>query len=209
MLQREKMDTNNCAVCDRPKGKNKICCSAECLEKHREQQRKTCVVCGEKYKKNKICCSIECRIKYRQQWKTCVVCGEKFPDPQSNNRKCCSKECSTINRKNMGTDEAHINTLKNLRAAGEAFAKAHTGEKEVNSKYWEIQSHDGTIYKCQNLKHFIRTHQDLFDGTVEQARSGFSMIKSTAQGKREKNPVYSWKGWKLLDWSDDILGVKD
>ena len=50
--------------------------------------------------------------------------------------------------------------------------------------------------------HFIRERPELFDGTPKQAFDGFAKIKATEKGKRTKNPSRTWKGWKLIEWSD-------
>lgn len=69
------------------------------------------------------------------------------------------------------------------------------------AKGWVIQSPSGKIYECRNLMDFIRNNPDLFDGTAKQAFDGFTAIKYTMQGKR-KFPSHSWKGWRLLSYSD-------
>lgn len=75
-------------------------------------------------------------------------------------------------------------------------------ERNMNAKCWVIQAPDGQIYSCRNLKHWLRQHEDMLDGTVQQAWDGISKIKYSMQGKR-KNPCYTWKGWKLLSYSED------
>ncbi|MEK8128636.1 hypothetical protein WMW72_12035 [Paenibacillus filicis] len=74
-------------------------------------------------------------------------------------------------------------------------------ETHMHAKEWVIQSPDGEIYRCRNLKNWIREHIDMFDGTLNQAWDGIVKIKYSAQGKR-KNPVSQWKGWRLLEWGD-------
>jgi len=162
-----------------------------------------CVVCG-KPKNKKAFCSRKCYAVYRTQWKICVVCGKQFASAKSDKTKCCSRECSRLNRIEMGKSSVFKNNVIKMTAAKSKFYKSHNGEKDVNSKYWKIQSPAGEVFECQNLFHFIKTHPELFEGTTRQAMDGFSTIKASKLGKR-KNPVSSWKGWKLLDWNDKRL----
>ena len=163
-----------------------------------------CVMCGNPRGKNKYCCSKKCLSAYRTQWKICVVCGKSFPDPQSNRTICCSPKCSRINRQRTAPKDK----FEKMIQAKQQFYDEHNGENNINSKYWVIQSPEGTVYGCQNLMHFLRTNQELYEGTPRQAMTGFAHIKATVLGKRTKNRTYSWKGWKLISWSDEVLGEK-
>lgn len=158
-----------------------------------------CPVCGKPRGRNKNACSMECYAKLKTNHKTCIVCGSTFADPQCNDTVTCSPECSKKHRQNLY--ESGINTA--------ALAKAHemipfsplTGPftTNINARDWVIQSPDGQIYECRNLKLWLREHADMLDGTVSQAWDGISKIKYSAQGKR-KNPSYQWKGWRLISW---------
>lgn len=76
-------------------------------------------------------------------------------------------------------------------------------ENHWGAKHWMIQSPDGNVYECDNLLNFIRTHPELFgDCPPRRVFDGFAKIKSSMMGKRKK-PSYSWRGWKLISWSDE------
>lgn len=155
-----------------------------------------CPVCGKKIPpKNKIYCSQTCYSEYRQNYKTCVVCGKKFPDAKANPTKCCSPECSKIHRHSFSK------VSQNLLDKKEEFWEQHQGTEHINAKKWKIQSPTGQVYEMTNLKYFIRNNPDLFDGTEKQVFDGFAKIKASKQGKR-KNKSYTYKGWKLLSWSE-------
>lgn len=161
--------------------------------------RQYCKVCGAPLgQHNK---SGYCIHHYRQQhqnYKICAVCGKPFAYHPSAKIVCCSPECSAQYRASMAA------TLQNLKAAREKFKsspKCQPNENHFNAKTWVLQAPDGTIYECRNLLHWLRTHADLIDGTPRQAWDGISKIKYSMQGKR-KNPSYSWKGWKLLEYGE-------
>lgn len=162
--------------------------------------KKTCPVCGKEYTcRNKYTCSRECFAKFKTQKKICIVCGKGFNDPQSNDTLTCCKECSIINRQRKKEE-----LLKSLGKAHEVISiRPLTGpfETNVNAKEWVIKSPDGQIYKCRNLKLWLREHEEMLDGTVAQAWDGITKIKYSMQGKR-KCKSYQWKGWKLLEWGD-------
>ena len=77
----------------------------------------------------------------------------------------------------------HWKYLKKKRAE---YAAEHTGELHPNAKYWVIKSPEGKVFMCTNLKDFIRTHLDMFDGTMLQAYNGFVKMKQTAKGIKKK-----------------------
>lgn len=160
-----------------------------------------CPICGKPKGRNKNACSMECYAKLKTNHKTCIVCGATFADPQSNPTVTCSPKCSRQHRQALY--EAGTNTA--------ALAKAHemlplrplTGrfDTHIHAKDWVIQSPDGKIYECRNLKLWLRDHAELLDGTSDQAWDGIAKIKYTMQGKR-KNPSHQWKGWRLISWGE-------
>lgn len=160
-----------------------------------------CPICDRPLGRNKKACSMACYSELRSNYKKCSICGSEFQTPPSSETTTCSPSCSTENR-------------RRLAAAGtfqEGLAKAHrmipksplTGrfETHMHAKEWVIQSPTGQVYKCRNLKLWVRENEDLFDGTVKQAFDGLVKIKASALGKR-KNKSYQWKGWRLLSWGD-------
>ena len=159
-----------------------------------------CINCGGPLGRNKMYCSQRCRAEYLKSKRKCVVCGKMFYAPPSSDSKCCSKTCSKIHRSKLHASGNYNKSVPSMMKGKAEFWAEHTGEKHINAKHWIIQSPDGEIYDCQNLFFFIREHPDLFDGTERQAFDGFEKIKSSIEGKR-KNPSYTWKGWRLLDYS--------
>lgn len=147
-------------------------------------------------------CSKACYGSLRQNMRDCVICGNPFPAPPSSLKITCSRACSADNRKRMAASGKYDEGLS--RAHAQAPHSPLTGrfETHINAKEWVIQSPNGQIYKCRNLKNWLREHEDLIDGTVRQAWDGITKIKYTMQGKR-KNPSRSWKGWRLIAWSDE------
>ena len=168
----------------------------------RMYDERKCPVCGRTLNsRNKTYCSRACSAAARQNYKVCVVCGKKFKDSAANDTRCCSPECSKKHREQLHASGVYDDVVKNLITVRDAYIQSHQGELHHGAKDWVLQSPDGEIYECRNLLHFIRTHQELFNGTVRQAYDGIQKIKASAQGKR-KNPSYQWKGWRLIRWSD-------
>jgi len=164
---------------------------------------KKCIQCGKEYAgRNKNTCSVACWAECRKQYKACVCCGKTFQDAQSNMRTTCSMECSRNHRKGMHADGKYIGSYEQAAKAMLANPMLQPDEAHVNATGWVIMSPGGKTYSCRNLKHWLRGHEDMIDGTVKQAWDGISKIKYSIQGKR-KNPCYQWKGWRMISWSDD------
>lgn len=163
---------------------------------------KMCAVCGKPLVRQQIkYCSKKCMGLGKQGYKICPVCGKTFPEWEKSSKICCSPECSVKHRENMHKKGIYDNSIKKMRAGFRNKVNAMDPDEMWTAKGWVIQSPGGQIYKCRNLKNFIHEHPDLFDGTPKQAFDGFAHIKSSYLGKR-KNPCYTWKGWKLISWSD-------
>ena len=158
-----------------------------------------CRVCGKPTGRNKYCCSAKCYADFRQHYRLCAVCHTPFKCPPTSDVKCCSKKCSEIYRSDLHKKGVYDESISKMIAARDAYFAEHNGENHPNAKRWVIQSPDGKIYECRNLLNFIRENPDLFDGTARRACDGIIKIKASMQGKR-KNPCYSWRGWKLLEW---------
>lgn len=163
---------------------------------------KICPVCKKEFKgRNRYCCSMTCWAKYKTNIKKCIICGQPFADSGSNDTLCCSRECSRKHRKNLYDQGVNDAALQKAHAALPLRPLTGRFDTHVNAKTWKIQTPDGKIYECRNLKNWLRDHADLLDGTVRQAWDGITKIKYTMQGKR-KNPSHQWKGWKLLEWGE-------
>lgn len=165
-------------------------------------ERKKCPICKKPIGRNKICCSMECYAKYKSHYKTCIVCGKKFYDAKSNDTVCCSPKCSKKHRQDLYKQGVNKAATDKMVAARYSNPKLMPSPENINAKSWIIQSPDGAVYECRNLKNWLREHEDLLDGTVNQAWDGISKIKYSMQGKR-KRPCYQWKGWRLIAWSDE------
>lgn len=166
------------------------------------KKSKTCPICKKPIGRNKICCSRSCYAIYRSNQKACAVCGKKFYDSKSNDTVCCSPECSKMRRHKLGLQGTFNKGLCSAHKAIQDDPRFLPCENHINAKTWVIQSPDGTIYRCHNLKNWLREHKNMIDGSVNQAWDGISKIKYSMEGKR-KFKSYQWKGWRLLDWGDE------
>lgn len=160
-----------------------------------------CTICGKPLGRNKNACSMACYAKLKSNYKTCIVCGKSFQDPAANETKCCSPECSSIHRRRLHETGVYDGTLDKAHEAAKTNPLTGRFDTHMHAKSWVIQSPSGQVYECRNLKNWLREHEDLLDGTVEQAWDGISKIKYSMQGKR-KNPNYQWKGWTLIEYGD-------
>lgn len=163
-----------------------------------------CIICGKPKGRNKYYCSKACYSRSRQHTKICAICGKEFNSSPSDKVKCCSPACSSEYRRNQhNIDGIYDSNFKAMIKGRKDFFDKYNGDKHFLSKHWVIESPDGKVYECQNLMHFIKNNPDLFDGTPKQAYNGIIKIKAGLRGKISR-PAYSWKGWRLLDWDDDI-----
>ncbi len=162
---------------------------------------KQCPICDNPLGRNKYACSMECYSKLKSNTKECVICDSPFPSPPSSDRITCSRSCSTENRRRLAAEGKSDKGLEKAHKALPDNPLTGRFETHVNAKEWVIQAPDGKIYKCRNLKNWLREHSDLLDGTVNQAWDGLSKIKYSMQGKRKRNAI-QWKGWRLISWGD-------
>lgn len=162
-----------------------------------------CLICGKPVKRNgSYYCSRGCYAKSKQNTRNCVICGKEFDVPPSSQKICCSKECSTANRKKLHAEGTYDKANEKWLDKKEEYFSDHKDEKHPNAKSWTIKSPVGKVYEVTNLKYFISQNLDLFDGsTVRQALDGIIKIKASELGKR-KNPVHSYKGWTLVGWKE-------
>ena len=161
----------------------------------------TCPICGKPKGRNKNTCSMDCYAKWKTQHKICIVCGTIFCDPQSNDTLTCSPDCSKKHRQDLYTKGVYAESLEKAHEVMSIRPLTGPFETNINARDWVIQSPDGQIYECRNLKLWLREHAEMLDGTVEQAWDGISKIKYTMQGKR-KFPSHQWKGWRLVSWGE-------
>ncbi len=139
------------------------------IDTNRPLLNSTCPICNKPLGRNKNACSMKCYAKLKSHYKLCIICGEKFQDSPSNLNKTCSSLCSVENRKRLAADG--VNTAAMKKANEMASKSPLTGrfETHMHAKEWVIQTPDGQIYKCRNLKNWLREHEDMLDGTVRQA----------------------------------------
>ena len=165
--------------------------------------RDPCRVCGKPvHRKGAKYCSYACAALARQHYKRCVICGALYPCPPTNMVRTCSPACSAELRRRQAEALGHTDRIK---AEAAKYVAETPPEQWQTAKYWELQAPDGTKHCCKNLIEFFRQHEDLIDGTPEQASRGIITVKRTMLGLK-KNGCYQWKGWKLLAWDD--CGVK-
>lgn len=145
----------------------------------------SCLICNKPRGKNKLCCSRSCYSTYRSNVKKCVICGAEFYDAKSNMTVTCSKVCSRLHRQQMHADGKYTGTLDKAHEIAKTHPLTGRFDTHMHAKTWIIQSPTGEIYNCRNLKNWLRDHADLIDGTVSQAWDGISKIKYTMQGKRK------------------------
>lgn len=131
--------------------------------------------------------------------RTCIICDNTFDCPPSSQKITCSQACSRKHRQDLHRAGIYDKPMTVMRQKSSA---AKSTADNPNAKLWVIRSPNGTVYKCRNLMHWIKSHQDLIDGSPIQAWNGISKIKYSMQGKR-KNPSKSWKGWTLIAWQDN------
>lgn len=148
-------------------------------------------------------CSRRCAGLAKQHYKVCVICGVEFPSPPSSSVKTCSNDCSVELRKRQAYELGHN---VRLDAARRQHVEHTPLEDWQTAKYWVLLSPSGQQYECKNLIEFFRRHQDMIDGTPEQAARGIITVKCTMTGSRKRNKCAHWKGWRLLAWDD--CGVK-
>ncbi len=144
---------------------------------------------------------MECWAKMKTNYKKCIICGEDFADSKSNKVKTCGYECSIKYRQQLAAQGVNDKALRKAQEAAKVSPLSGPFETNAIAKTWVIQAPDGRIYKCRNLKNWLREHEHLLDGTVKQAWDGITKIKYGMQGKR-KRPAKQWKGWRLLDWGE-------
>ncbi len=143
--------------------------------------------------------------------KECVVCGEEFQAPPSSKKITCGKLCSSIRKSESHRGKTHpwsAPARQRLRERGQTINLTLGTEAarrspvsgpfptNRNALVWTIESPEGKLFTMRNLNRFIRTHPTMFDGTLNQARSGFTQMRRSQQGKT-KRPVSQWKGWRL------------
>lgn len=166
--------------------------------------KRYCAICGKELHGRQIkYCSKKCMGLGKQNYKICAICEKRFKDSAANDTICCSPECSKKHRQQLYRSGMYDDSIKKMRSGFSKKIEEIGPENHWIAKHWVIQSPTGQIYECDNLKNFIRTNPDLFDGTLKQAFDGFQKIKATMEGTRKKNPSHSWKGWRLIGYSEN------
>lgn len=147
--------------------------------------------------------SIKGYIASKKSTKVCSICGKEFETTPKRDQKFCSRKCYEIDltRGYKEMDERFSRMVQGKVA----FWNEHAGEKHPYSKYWELQSPTGEIYKIRNLSYFLKKNQELFGADPMVSYGAFIRIKRTLKGKEKRQEMYSYKGWKLIGWGDDFL----
>ena len=92
----------------------------------------------------------------------CVA--KNFTMQKSNDTVCCSPKCSKKHRQDLYKQGVNKAATDKMVAARYSNPKLMPSPENINAKSWIIQSPDGTIYKCRNLKNWLREHEYLLDG---------------------------------------------
>lgn len=90
--------------------------------------------------------------------------------------------------------------------AAKKSPKAGKFETNSSAKRWVLLSLDKEVYGCRNLAEFVRKNLELFDiqptdKEVLRVCHGFFTIKKNLI---RKVGTITYKGWTLLNWSDEI-----
>jgi len=101
----------------------------------------------------------------------------------------------------LSKEASRTEALRKVSAAFQQTPAGSKGPDHFHAQNWTVQAPDGRVYECRNLLHWLREHESMLDGTVEQAYDGIVKTKYSMQGKR-KIPLKQWKGWKLLKWEE-------
>lgn len=167
-----------------------------------EEKEKFCLVCGKELNGRQLkYCSKKCMGLGKQGYKKCVVCGKEFKEWVYSPKNCCSPECSHVRRRQL-YDSGVTTDIGMVRDKMFELSDKLGASRRWGTKHWVIQSPGGQVYEVDNLFNFIKSNPGLFDGTERQAYDGFMKIKLSVEGKR-KNPSSSWKGWRLISWSEN------
>ena len=187
----------------------------------------TCPACGEKYTAKSIDEPIpqfcpDCTPKYAgRNWKVCAICKKLFPDPPSNNRVTCSKECSAKWRaithkgvsnkwcaeaKQRWSDRGQTENLKKGTDAIKCSPVTGRFETNQNAKIWTLVDPCGKEIVVRNLLNWSRENAELFgkppgDKSAIQISSGFKAIRKTLDGK--PGGAYTYFGWTLKCLPED------
>lgn len=164
----------------------------------------------------------------RQQYKVCPVCGKQFPCAKSSNRVTCSPECSSVwqKEKNKGKPrpwgkEAKLRILSNEKHIAQAkeqvkiahgksmeMPESQCGGQNRKCKVWTLKSPDGVTYRIVGLLPWIRENwQEFFpsqtdaETAIKRIHGGLGAVRHSMQKNesRTDKPVYSYKGWTILD----------
>src|SRR5260370_26772388 len=84
-----------------------------------------------------------------------------------------------------------------------AMSIAQRGPGHPCEKPWRLRSPDNQVFIFKNLRHFVRTHQHLFEPEDLIKRSYGARSRACAGiyrlSPRSKNQVDRWKNWTWLD----------
>ena len=116
--------------------------------------------------------------------KKCVVCEKEFYAPPSSKKITCGKTCSSIRKRSTHLGNKHsvetcgkISNVATKKGYTENLKKGATAERTLkNGRYttnasakdWILISPEKKVYKCTNLRNFIRQHIYLFELEQEE-----------------------------------------
>lgn len=162
-----------------------------------------------------------CKVKNQ---KNCIICKKLFDCPPSSKKVTCSKECqrdyarirstgrkfSNESRKKLseiaqGRDMSKLQKL--ATAAALSSPKSGRFETNINAKYWKLESPDGKIYYCRNLRNWARQNCELF-GMDTSEKNVNTITSGLRQAKRGKY-VATYKGWRIEEIKEADFHKRD
>lgn len=217
-----------CVICgaefSAPPSSGTVTCSPKCSSERRRRQRlaepskritKKCVICGVEFTvvpsmaEKFSTCSAACRAEYSRRrtterrasekiWKKCAVCGAEFSaSPSATVTTCRRRECTRAARSLRAVERVETH-LPEMQAGLAASPICQPDERHHNAREWSLRAPDGKIYKFKNLRHFVRTHNELFtDDELSALNSGVQKAAAFLQRLRPtlSAPLKSWHGW--------------
>lgn len=216
-----------CPICKcqfsvKPSSQVVTCGCAECkaerkaqiMRARQAQKRITipCAVCGALFsfprceQGHHATCSKECGVEYRRRLATeraaarknlrkCAACGKEFQCAPSSDRQTCSRTCAAINRRLVA--ESNPEHLAVMRAGVAASPILQPDERHVNAKEWSLRSPAGDVHEFRNLRHFLRTHAELFDPCdLEPAHNPRAAVYLGRLRPNDRlRQCHQWHGW--------------
>ena len=169
--------------------------------------------------------------QYKGDIIVCATCGKSFTIKRTvkKTRKVCSIKC---NRPTKDSTERGLELMRELSAEQKEARAKKTGAKlkgragrgrqakgtrNAHAKFYELRAPDRTLYEFKNLRHFVRTHPDLF--SADELRTYKSCSPGTTYAETALRLLFSltkdgdlkvnqWHGWTIGDKSEQSLKMR-